>query len=97
MLQHRITNNSNFFDVQGYEHEEDMETIYQLLLKYYVVKIINVTEGPGATNWQLQIDGFEIALINNAYGCFLKPNGDLACEFLKVQQEKIGLILSRNI
>jgi hypothetical protein len=97
MLHHRITNGYDFFDILGYEREEDLSTIVELLSKYYSITITKKWEAPTAILWYLRIDGFEITLVNEFYGSYLKPDGELACEFFKAQQEKIKLILSKNI
>lgn len=79
----RLDNGIMLFDIIEYETEDDFGPICALLEKQYKLEVCSKLSAPGATIWDISIEGRAYALVNNSYGNFLRPQDIRAALFME--------------
>ena len=78
-------------DFNSLETWKDFNIIVEMLSGVYKVKILEQIEGPDARLWNLELDGFKYALVNNPYGNYLKAENELSENYLKETFDELQL------
>lgn len=89
MIKRRNLSGVVVYDIDTFDEEADLSTICNILANTYSINISEKFEGPGTTIWKIVVAGHPFSLINNTWGCFLKPESNDSADFMEVQIETL--------
>lgn len=92
IINSRKENGITVFDIFEHENVDDLELICGILAKNYTLEVDNKLEGPGATIWEIKMDGHGFQLINNSYGNVLKPQDAVSEIFMEQEIPLLKLL-----